>query len=52
MITEELNKSFFRFRVEGLKPDMTYPTHVHERSCDDQKGGGHYKTDIEVKEVL
>lgn len=38
--------------VAGLTPNTDYPAHVHMQACDDGEGGGHYKLDPSIDEVV
>lgn len=33
-------------QVGGLQPGATYPSHVHNQACDDDRGGGHYQDQV------
>lgn len=30
-------------QAKGLEPGRAYPAHVHNKACDDQRGGDHYQ---------
>ena len=36
-------KTIVQVQVKGLKPDVAYPAHVHNKACNDNNGGGHYQ---------
>ncbi len=46
MIRTPDNKTFVYIEAYGLMADTTYPTHVHNKACNDSNGGGHYQHEI------
>lgn len=51
VVLQTTQKTDLMVKVEGLNPNVQYVGHVHDRVCDDQDGGAHYKKDPNVAEV-
>lgn len=43
MIRTPSGKTIVSLQVQGLDPNTTYATHVHNQACSDSRGGGHYQ---------
>ena len=46
MVRTPSNKTIVDIKAFGLMPDTTYPSHVHNKACDDANGGGHYQNEV------
>lgn len=39
-------KTIVVLHAKGLQPNTTYGAHVHNATCDDNQGGGHYQNEV------
>ena len=46
MVRTASNKTIVDIKAFGLMPETTYPSHVHNKACNDANGGGHYQNEI------